>query len=287
MKTARYARFAKRSSTSSMHRRPSPQHRGFRCSTTSASTARQMGAPCLFSSLRPTPGSRSRARRNRRMLSRRALMTPSVQLPRAHCGLFQEVTIPARERSPSISWFSTRSGNLRIQLVNVASGLFTPPCSRKSRRTTTRTTPSAPSPVRRSARAQAIGNKTRRAGPACRGVGKGFLFTDLQVFAIIRHMFDGPQRPNAMLQTKRKFLKMDIRQPGGDKLDRREWLRRCGRVLLFTAVSAGALRLVLRRQVPLTDQTCANRGVCPSCSRRAHCGLPAALSRRRALEGRS
>ena len=80
---------------------------------------------------------------------------------------------------------------------------------------------------------------------------------------------------------------MDIRQHGGDTMDRREWLRRCGRGLLFAAVSIGALRLVLRRQVPLNDSRCANHGVCPSCARRARCGLPAALSRRKALEGRS
>ena len=70
-------------------------------------------------------------------------------------------------------------------------------------------------------------------------------------------------------------------------MDRREWLRRCGRGLLLAAASAGALRLFLRRQIPLADQTCANHGVCPSCARSSQCGLPAALSRRKALEDRS
>ena len=66
---------------------------------------------------------------------------------------------------------------------------------------------------------------------------------------------------------------------------RREFLRGCGRLLLLAA-GAGALGQGLHRgQVAVrASERCDNRGICSGCGRRETCGLPAALSRRRALE---
>ena len=72
-----------------------------------------------------------------------------------------------------------------------------------------------------------------------------------------------------------------------EAMDRREWLRRCGRYALLGAAELTVWRLASRNQIPLSGQSCANDGVCGTCGRRASCGLPAALSRRQALGGRS
>ncbi len=74
---------------------------------------------------------------------------------------------------------------------------------------------------------------------------------------------------------------------GEETQTRRDFLRFCGRAALLGAVALGAGRLLGRRQVSLAGQTCANQGICAGCGKRAVCGLPQALSRRRALEDRS
>ncbi len=70
-------------------------------------------------------------------------------------------------------------------------------------------------------------------------------------------------------------------------LDRRAFLRFCGRSALLLGAAFGFGRLFLRRQVALPGQRCTNAGVCPTCAWRASCGLPQALARRRALEKNS
>lgn len=67
-------------------------------------------------------------------------------------------------------------------------------------------------------------------------------------------------------------------------LDRREFLRLCGRSVLLLGAAFGLGRLFARRQVTLAGQRCAQGGVCPTCADRGTCGLPQALARRRALE---
>jgi hypothetical protein len=65
---------------------------------------------------------------------------------------------------------------------------------------------------------------------------------------------------------------------------RREAFRRCGR--LATAVGLGALgvALVRKRANPAQGrQTCVNQGICRGCGVFAGCGLPQALSAKRAL----
>ena len=67
-------------------------------------------------------------------------------------------------------------------------------------------------------------------------------------------------------------------------VDRRAFLRQCGRLALLGAGTAGVAHLARRGQIRLTGQTCVNQGICSSCNAYAGCGLPQALSRRRKLE---
>ncbi len=63
---------------------------------------------------------------------------------------------------------------------------------------------------------------------------------------------------------------------------RRDFLRKLGRLILLGTGTAAGTKLIRRRQVRLTGQTCENQGICATCQRYSRCGLPAALSRRQA-----
>ena len=68
---------------------------------------------------------------------------------------------------------------------------------------------------------------------------------------------------------------------------RRDFLRVCGRTLILTAGALAAGHLVRRGQVATeTGESCLNNGVCSGCSANETCELPAAKSRRRALQQR-
>ncbi len=66
---------------------------------------------------------------------------------------------------------------------------------------------------------------------------------------------------------------------------RREFFRLCGRAFALGIGAIGAGRLIGRRQVVATGQTCVHQGICAGCGQALVCGLPPALSRRQALEG--
>lgn len=67
--------------------------------------------------------------------------------------------------------------------------------------------------------------------------------------------------------------------------NRRTFLRDCGRMLLLAAGAGGLIRgLKSGRISTRAAERCDNRGICSGCGRRETCGLPAALSRRHALE---
>ncbi|MBM4162976.1 MAG: hypothetical protein FJ222_00790 [Lentisphaerae bacterium] len=68
---------------------------------------------------------------------------------------------------------------------------------------------------------------------------------------------------------------------------RREFIRFCGRLAVLGGAAYYASRLFLRGQVSLPGQSCENQGICSSCRAYSRCGLPQALSRRRAQGGRS
>jgi hypothetical protein len=68
---------------------------------------------------------------------------------------------------------------------------------------------------------------------------------------------------------------------------RREFMRFCGRLAVLGAAAYYAARLFISGRVTLSGQSCSNRGVCSACRSYSRCGLPQALSRRQALEGRS
>ena len=63
---------------------------------------------------------------------------------------------------------------------------------------------------------------------------------------------------------------------------RREFFRATGRYSLLAVVGAIAA-LTTRRRVP-AGQRCVNRGICSSCGVFTACGLPQALSAKRAKE---
>jgi hypothetical protein len=67
---------------------------------------------------------------------------------------------------------------------------------------------------------------------------------------------------------------------------RREFIRFCGRCAVLGVAATYAARLFIRRQVSLPGQSCSNRGICGNCGAYSRCGLPQALSRRQAREGR-
>ena len=64
---------------------------------------------------------------------------------------------------------------------------------------------------------------------------------------------------------------------------RREFFRAAARGGLLALVSAAAACLAARPQ-RLERQTCVNQGICSSCGVFAGCGLPQALSAKRAQE---
>ena len=66
-------------------------------------------------------------------------------------------------------------------------------------------------------------------------------------------------------------------------MDRRSFLRRCGRWLGLGGGAAAGLRLVSRGQLVLHGERCTREGICAGCASADTCGLPAALSRRRRL----
>jgi len=67
--------------------------------------------------------------------------------------------------------------------------------------------------------------------------------------------------------------------------DRRAFLRACGRLALLAVGAGGLARGVRSGRIAVNAaERCSNHGICSGCGRREACGLPAALSRRRALE---
>ncbi len=62
---------------------------------------------------------------------------------------------------------------------------------------------------------------------------------------------------------------------------RREFFRAAARYGLLALVSGGAAALATRPRKP-AGQRCVNRGICSSCDIFAACGLPQALSAKRA-----
>lgn len=63
---------------------------------------------------------------------------------------------------------------------------------------------------------------------------------------------------------------------------RREFFRAAARYGLLTLVSAAAC--LAARPRPLTGQRCVNQGICSTCGVFTDCGLPQALSAKRAKE---
>lgn len=66
------------------------------------------------------------------------------------------------------------------------------------------------------------------------------------------------------------------------KTSRREFLRGAARGGWLAALAAVAARTAGRESGSLANQRCVNRGVCRGCVVFAGCGLPAALSAKRA-----
>jgi len=73
----------------------------------------------------------------------------------------------------------------------------------------------------------------------------------------------------------------------GTVQSRREFLRGCARWTAAAALAAVAVRVLGRqpRAHPPGIQRCVNRGICRGCREYPRCGLPQALSRRRARRG--
>ena len=67
--------------------------------------------------------------------------------------------------------------------------------------------------------------------------------------------------------------------------NRREFLRRAGRVAAWTALAVTAA-LALWRRRPAMGQECIHRSLCRGCTAFDGCGLPAALSAKLAGEGK-
>ena len=73
-----------------------------------------------------------------------------------------------------------------------------------------------------------------------------------------------------------------------DGLTRRQFLKSAARLVLLGGLGVLGLRLLrggVRGRRLLPGQTCVNQGVCRGCTAYSGCGLPAALSARRALSG--
>jgi anaerobic selenocysteine-containing dehydrogenase len=73
-------------------------------------------------------------------------------------------------------------------------------------------------------------------------------------------------------------------------LSRREFLKSAARLALLAGLAALGLRLVRGRgapagRLPRAGETCVNQGVCRGCTAYSGCGLPAALSAKRAASG--
>ena len=81
---------------------------------------------------------------------------------------------------------------------------------------------------------------------------------------------------------KRMALQSGKQQATG----RREFMRCCGRWTLRALGAVAGARLLGRRQISAAGQRCVNDGICSSCRTYAECGLPQALSRRRAMQGK-
>lgn len=64
--------------------------------------------------------------------------------------------------------------------------------------------------------------------------------------------------------------------------DRREFLRGLGRVALLGGLIVGAGSLIRREETARRIETCASDGICRNCRNLRDCGLPQALSYRRA-----
>ena len=68
-----------------------------------------------------------------------------------------------------------------------------------------------------------------------------------------------------------------------DRPTRRELFRRAGRMAVFAALAAVGVTLGRRaRSKPRNSETCVNRGICRGCSAFDECGLPQAMSAKRA-----
>ena len=66
------------------------------------------------------------------------------------------------------------------------------------------------------------------------------------------------------------------------RMSRRDFLELCGRAGAFAALAYLSARIFAK--VSRGDETCVNGWICRSCGRFSGCGLPQALSARRALK---
>ncbi|MHC4884685.1 MAG: hypothetical protein ACYTGH_06320 [Planctomycetota bacterium] len=63
-------------------------------------------------------------------------------------------------------------------------------------------------------------------------------------------------------------------------MDRREFLRGCGRVAMLGGLVGGAAALATRK--PLPNQTCSEDLICTRCAQLSTCNVPTALTVKRA-----
>ena len=71
--------------------------------------------------------------------------------------------------------------------------------------------------------------------------------------------------------------------PEQQAMDRRNFLRACGRYGLLGVMGLSAIRLGLQSGSGGAGEICGNSGVCRGCAVFSRCGLPGALSARNAL----
>lgn len=67
-------------------------------------------------------------------------------------------------------------------------------------------------------------------------------------------------------------------------MDRRDFFRHGGRLLLLGLGALAGSVLFRRKQVAVINHRCVNEGICSGCGDYPDCGLPQARSRRQVLE---